>query len=154
MVTGRRIRLRLVVIGSLGRVVAVVAFGLLDLSRPPEQRAHLGRLFERVGNEGLEPLVSIVQRKLVANLQVSTSSFWVLAIPRHRVLGLPRRYHPTPSWPHRRIPGAPAGLAAATVAAVLGSLRERLRRHRRWRGVHGGRRSLAYLATVRGARAG
>ena len=66
---------------GVATVAAVTAFGFLDLARPPEQRAHLGRLFERIGNEGLEPLLSIMERKLLANLRVSTSSFWVLAIP-------------------------------------------------------------------------
>ena len=56
--------------GLLATVAAVTAFGLLDLARPEGQRAHLGRLFERVGNEGLEPLLSIVERKAAANVEV------------------------------------------------------------------------------------
>ena len=63
MVTGYRVRVRTVVVGLLVTVAAVTAFGLLDLARPEGQRAHLGRLFERVGNEGLEPLLSIMERK-------------------------------------------------------------------------------------------
>ncbi len=81
LVFTRRIRLRTVVAGGLATAVAVTAFGLLDLARPPERRAHLGRLFERVGDEGLGPLFSIMERKLLANLQVSVSSFWVAVIP-------------------------------------------------------------------------
>jgi hypothetical protein len=124
LVTGRRIRLRLVALGGLAAGVAITAFGLLDLSRPPEERAHLGRLFERVGDEGLEPLFSIMERKLLANLSVSTSSFWVAAIPVAIAFWVfLQRFPGRPVAALRgRIPALPAGLAAATVAAVLGSL--------------------------------
>lgn len=124
LVTGRRIRLRLLALGGLAAAVAITAFGLLDLSRPPEQRAHLGRLFERVGNEGLEPLISIMERKLLANLSVSTSSFWVAAIPVAIAFWVfLRRFPGRPvDALTARIPALPAALAAALVAAVLGSL--------------------------------
>jgi hypothetical protein len=124
IVTGRRIRLRLLVFGGLAAAAAITVFGFLDLSRPPEQRAHLGRLFERVGNEGLEPLLSIMERKLLANLNVSTSSFWVAAIPVAIAFWVFLRRFPTKPIDalRARIPGLRAGLAAATVAAVLGSL--------------------------------
>jgi hypothetical protein len=124
IVTGRRLRLRLVVLGGLAAAAAITVFGFLDLSRPPEERAHLGRLFERVGNEGLEPLLSIMERKLLANLNVSTSSFWVAAIPVAIAFWVFLRRFPTRPVDalRERIPGLPAGLAAATVAAVLGSL--------------------------------
>jgi hypothetical protein len=124
VVLRRRIRPRTVLAAGGATVAAVTAFGLLDLARPAAERAHLGRLFERVGDEGLGPLISIVERKLLANLQVSVSSFWVAAIPvavgfwfflvhfRSRPLN--------PVWD--RLPTLGAGLAAALVAAVLGSL--------------------------------
>jgi hypothetical protein len=124
LVTGRRIRLRLVLLGGVAAAAAITVFGLLDLSRPPEERAHLGRLFERIGNEGLEPLLSIMERKLLANLNVSTSSFWVAAIPVAILFWqFLRRFPGQPLVGLRtRIPALSAGLAAATVAAVLGSL--------------------------------
>ncbi|HET6665383.1 MAG TPA: hypothetical protein VFG94_14040, partial [Acidimicrobiales bacterium] len=111
-------------LAGVATTAVIVAFGFLDLSRPPTERAHLGRLFERIGREGLDPLVSVIERKLLANLRVSTGSAWVLAIPiavgfwlflaRHRTHGLARIA--------RRIPTLHAGLVAAAVAAVLGSL--------------------------------
>lgn len=119
-----RIRVRTVVLAGLATVAAITGFGFLDLARPPEERAHLGRLFERVGEEGLGPLLSIMERKLLANLRVSTSSLWVVAIP----LALAFWLYLTrgPDRPVRRLwaahPALSAGLAAATVAAVLGSL--------------------------------
>jgi len=121
---GYRIRPRTVVLAGAATAVVLLAFGFLDLSRPPSQRAHLGRLFERIGREGLDPLVSIVERKLLANLQVSTGSAWVLAIPvglafwaflaRHRSASMPRI--------RARVPTLHAGLMAAAAAAVLGSV--------------------------------
>ncbi|HEX4868308.1 MAG TPA: hypothetical protein VFV32_11885 [Acidimicrobiales bacterium] len=119
-----RIRVRTVVASVVATAVAITAFGFLDLARPPEERAHLGRLFERVGDEGLGPLFSIMERKLLANLRVSTSSLWVAAIPIALAFWLylvrgPGR--PIQALRHR-LPTLGAGLAAAFVAAVLGSL--------------------------------
>lgn len=110
-------------VGAL-TVLAVVAFGFADLARPPQQRAHLGRLFERIGREGAQPLISIMERKFLANLRVSTSSFWVAAIPIGIALwAFLRRWSTRPlAAVHGRIPTLHAGLVAGVVAAVLGSL--------------------------------
>jgi hypothetical protein len=119
-----RLRIRTVLVAAVATAAAITAFGFLDLARPAEERAHLGRLFERVGEEGAGPLLSIMERKLLANLRVSTSSLWVVAIP----LALAFWLYLTrgPGRPVRRLwsahPVLSAGLAAATVAAVLGSL--------------------------------
>ena len=51
-------------LGLAGATVAtVVAFGGLDLLRPPAQRTHLGRLLERIGDDGLAPLSDAIARK-------------------------------------------------------------------------------------------
>jgi hypothetical protein len=123
LVWRNRVRLRHLVIGGVVTVGAVTAFGLLDLARPPEQRAHLGRLFERVGDEGIEPLLSIMERKALANLRVTTTSFWVAAIPiAVAFIVFLARYPGRPLDRLReRIPTLQAGLLAAAVAAVLGS---------------------------------
>jgi hypothetical protein len=123
LVTGYRMRWRTVVLALVVTVAAVTAFGLLDLARPPGQRAHLGRLFERVGNEGLEPLLSVMERKLLANVGVTTSSFWVAVIPvAVAFLVFLTRYPTSPMARLReRIPTLRAGVWAAVVAAVLGS---------------------------------
>lgn len=119
-----RVSIRRVAIVGFATVMAVVVFGFVDLARPPEQRAHLGRLFERIGNEGLEPLVSIVERKLVANLSVSTSSFWMAAIPIGIGCWAFLRWWSTKPLArlHQQVPTLHAALAAGAVAAVLGSL--------------------------------
>jgi hypothetical protein len=120
----RRIRLRFVLVSALATAVAITVFGLLDLSRPAGDRAHLGRLFERVGDEGFEPLLSLIERKLAANLRVSTNSLWVAAIPLALLFWayLVR----SPGRPYDRmkaaLPTLRAALVGALVAAVLGSL--------------------------------
>jgi hypothetical protein len=124
LIWGWRVGLRSVVLAGIVTVAAVTAIGFVDLARPAEERGHLGRLFERIGDEGLEPLTSVVERKLLANLQVTTSSFWVAAIPiAVAFLVFLARYPTRPltelKW---RVPTLRAGLLAACVAAVLGSL--------------------------------
>jgi hypothetical protein len=123
LVSGYRLRLRTVVVGLLATTVAVVGFGLLDLARPPGQRAHLGRLFERVGNEGLGPLLSIIERKLQANVGVTTSSFWVAVIPIAVAFMVFLARYPTHPLTrlYEHIPTLRAGVLSAIVAAVLGS---------------------------------
>jgi hypothetical protein len=123
MVTEYRVRLRAVVVGLLATAAAVTAFGLLDLARPEGERAHLGRLFERVGDEGLEPLLSIMERKALANLGVTTSSFWVAVVPvAVAFLVFLARYPTRPLGElYARIPPLRAGVWAAIVAAILGS---------------------------------
>jgi len=124
LATRHRIRLRTVVLGVVATAAAITAFGFLDLARPPEQRAHLGRLFERVGDEGVGPLLSIMERKLLANLQVSTSSMWVAAIPLAVAFWVFLvRYPGRPiERLSERVPQLRVGVAAAAVAALLGSL--------------------------------
>jgi hypothetical protein len=123
LVTGYRLRVRTVVAGLVATGLAVVAFGMLDLARPPGERAHLGRLFERVGNEGLGPLVSIVERKLLANLGVTTSSFWVAVVPMAvAFLVFLARYPTRPLGRlYDELPALRAGVMASIVAAVVGS---------------------------------
>jgi hypothetical protein len=124
LVYQRRIRLRTVVVAGLVTLAAVTAFGLLDLARPAGQRAHLGRLFERIGNEGLDPLLDLVERKALAMLSVTTSSFWVAAIPvAIAFIVFLARYPGRPlAVVRRQFPMLQAGLVAAYVAAVLGTL--------------------------------
>jgi hypothetical protein len=123
LVTGYRVRVRTVALGLVATVLAVTAFGLVDLARPEGQRAHLGRLFERVGNEGLEPLLSIVERKALANVGVTTSSFWVAMIPVGVAFIVFLYRYPTRPIEAMTaaVPTLRAGLWASVTAAVLGS---------------------------------
>ncbi|MGH9228174.1 MAG: hypothetical protein ACRD07_05465 [Acidimicrobiales bacterium] len=118
-----RIRWPSIAIAAVLTTAAVVGFGLLDLARPAGERAHLGRLFERVGNEGMQPLIDIVERKFLANLRVTTSSFWVAAIPvAIAFVVFLARYPGRPLDRLRRnMSTLQAGLVAAYLAALLGS---------------------------------
>ena len=119
----RGVNVRNVLLGLGLTVAAVTVFGLLDLARPAGERAHLGRLFERIGDEGLEPLLDIMERKALANLRVSTTSFWIAALPiAIAFFVFLWRYPGRPLDVLRaRIPTFQAGFMAAIVAAVLGS---------------------------------
>jgi hypothetical protein len=123
LVFDHRVKLRHLLIGGVVTVGAVTAFGLLDLARPAEERGHLGRLFERIGDEGLRPLTDIMERKALANLRVTTTSFWVAAIPiAVAFIVFLARYPGRPLDRLRaRIPTLQAGLLACALAAVLGS---------------------------------
>jgi hypothetical protein len=123
LVSGTRVRWRTVLIAVVVTGLAIFGFGMADLARPPSQRAHLGRLFERVGKEGPGPLFDIIDRKLMANLRVTTSSFWVAAIPVAVIfLVFLYRSRRRPLDPIRAaLPTLGAGVGAALVAAVLGS---------------------------------
>jgi hypothetical protein len=81
LILGFRPRLRSVVLWALAAVGVVVVFGLIDLARPPDDRTHLGRLFERIGTDGWGAFETVVIRKLQANLSVLTSSVWTLMVP-------------------------------------------------------------------------
>lgn len=81
MLAGWRIRVRTVIVGSLSTVVVVIAFGLLDLTRPAAKQTHLGRLLSDIGSNGAGAFETVVLRKLNANLSVLTSSIWTLMLP-------------------------------------------------------------------------
>ncbi len=71
-----KVRWRTVAMIALATLVLVVGLGLLDLTRATADRSHLGRLFERIGSDGLSGLTTIVERKLTVNLRSLSSSSW------------------------------------------------------------------------------
>jgi hypothetical protein len=81
LILGWRPRVRNALVWGLSAVAVVVLFGLLDLARPADDRTHLGRLFERIGDDGWSAFETVVVRKLQANLSVLTSSVWTLMVP-------------------------------------------------------------------------
>jgi len=108
---------RVALVGA-ATVALVGVFAVFDLSRPEEDRTHLGRFVARVadGDIGL-----ILRRKLVANWSILTSSVWTLLLPLV-VLGLvlvARRDDPIGKL-RARVVGVHAGLVGAGIAAVLG----------------------------------
>jgi len=119
---GRRVGPRLLVGLAVGGLVVLAAFLVFDLSRPPEERTHLARLFETVDQRGLPALTETLQRKLMSNLRLLTSSVWALPVlpglaAAAGLLALPRA-----TWERvrRRCPAPFAGVVAGALVAVLG----------------------------------
>lgn len=120
-----RLQLRILAIGFIVlTAVAIGGFALLDLARPPAERAHLGRLVERLGDEGIAPLMAFVERKGEAAINASLSTFWMAAIPIAIVFMVLLFRYPDMAWTRVRteLPAMRAGLVAAVVAAVLGTI--------------------------------
>jgi hypothetical protein len=59
--------------------LALSAFAVLDLLRPEDKRTHLGRLVDRVIDEGAGPLVSVIERKATAVVE-SVATPWAVAV--------------------------------------------------------------------------
>lgn len=80
LLLGLRVRLRTLLVAGVGTALAVGGLALLDLSRPSAQRSHLGRLFERIGDDGSDGLTLVVQRKLEQNLAALTGTLWLIVV--------------------------------------------------------------------------
>ncbi len=80
LLLGLRIRLRNAVLGLVAAVIALVAFGLFDLTRPSDKRTHLGRLFETTQSRGWSGLWTVLERKIYENLSVLFRSTWLLVV--------------------------------------------------------------------------
>jgi hypothetical protein len=79
--SGRSVSRRRVAALAAGGVAAVGALGFLDLLRPAGSRTHLGRLFEQIGHDGLQPLTDAIQRKIATNLSLIPTSIWIPLVP-------------------------------------------------------------------------
>lgn len=78
---GSTMRLRTILLIGAGTLVVIGAFTAFDLSQPEGDRTHLGRLYEQVDAQGGGAFVTVILRKLAANLRVITSSIWLLMVP-------------------------------------------------------------------------
>ena len=113
------IRVRLVAIWGSATLLVIGLFAAIDLSRPSDSRTHLGRLVERMGDDGVGSFTTVITRKLGANLGVITSTVWTAMVPLALLLGVYLLW---------RAPGAarairdaiPESLAGLLVVGVLG----------------------------------
>jgi hypothetical protein len=80
LLLGLRVRLRTALLCIAGAVAAVLAFGAFDLTRPADERTHLGRLFETTGSRGWSGLWTVIQRKIAQNLEVLFTSEWLIIV--------------------------------------------------------------------------
>lgn len=81
LLAGVPLTLRRVALVAAGSVVILLAFGFVDLLRPPESRTHLGRLMALTSEQGVAGLGTVLERKMTANFRILTSSVWALLIP-------------------------------------------------------------------------
>lgn len=119
MLGGRRIGWRPIVLIAMGTLAVLGLFAALDMTRPEEDRTHLGRFVEQ-SFEGAG--TTIVVRKIEANISILTSSTWTLLVPvglaflaflTWRSRGLLQALE-------RRVPGLRACLVGGLVVCVLG----------------------------------
>ena len=119
---GGRIGARTVVAAALGTVLALAAFVLFDLARPPDERSHLGRLVEQIDANGWGAFSQVVARKADANVSVITRSPWTPMVPAALayVAFLVYRSPSTLAAIIRRLPQLRVALTGVGVAGVLG----------------------------------
>ena len=119
---GRRVDVKLVLLFALGAAAVVAAFLAFDLTRPPEARTHLARLYESVAERGGEALVDAVERKAAANIRLLTRSVWALPVLPAAACLLWLVTRPQGRWTRLRSshPAPCAGLVAAALTAALG----------------------------------
>lgn len=87
LLLGRRLRAGAVLGGLAITGAAVAAFAALDLARPVSEQTHLARLVRTTfgGDEG-GGLLTVIERKINANLNILTTSVWTLTIPLALIL--------------------------------------------------------------------
>ena len=78
--SGRRIRWR-TVFTILGVLVATgLVAGFVDLSRPANERTHVGRFFEKIGEDGPAGFFTVIGRKLGLMIGTFSNTAWVLLV--------------------------------------------------------------------------
>jgi hypothetical protein len=122
LLLGLRVRLRTALLCVAAAVVALLAFGALDLTRPSDQRTHLGRLFETAGERGWSGVSTIILRKIDQNLSVFFGSQWLIVVVI--VLGflayLVARHRERLLEIVRRVPEMRAAFIGFAILTVLG----------------------------------
>jgi len=122
LLLGRRIRVRTVFAFAAVLFASGLVVGFIDLMRPRDQRTHVGRFFEKVGNEGWSGLATVLQRK--GNENAATLASWVSILVIIVVVGAivvlwtraPRRLRPVVG----AVPTLRPVALALVVLAVLG----------------------------------
>jgi len=119
---GVRVDLKRAVAIGLATLVAIGVFAAVDLSRPEEDRTHLGRLVDRVVEDDGGGFADVIQRKLSTNLSILTSSIWTLTIPfaLGLLIYLARRRSGFLRELQEDVPGIRPMLAGGLLVAVLG----------------------------------
>ena len=122
LLSGRRPDSRAVALGLAGGLLAVGVFLVVDLSRPPQERTHLARLFEDVVRRGAGVLLDAIERKARSNIDVFRSSVYTLFVPPALAVMAWLLRRPQGRWERlaRAYPRVRAGLVGGLSLAVLG----------------------------------
>jgi hypothetical protein len=80
LLSGRRVDARITALLGVILVAVGLAVGFADLARPADSRTHVGRFFEKVGDEGLSGFTTVVGRKASLMLQTFGNTGWVLLV--------------------------------------------------------------------------
>jgi hypothetical protein len=80
LLLGMRVRLRTALLCGAAALAAVLAFGAYDLTRPSDERTHLGRLFETGGSRGWSGVWTVIERKVSENFAVLFTSEWLIIV--------------------------------------------------------------------------
>jgi len=80
VLSGRRVRVRTVAVAVAAVVVVGTLAALVDFARPAKDRTHLGRLVERVRDNGLGEGWTVIERKLGENLATIGTSILGLVL--------------------------------------------------------------------------
>lgn len=80
LLLGRKVTLK-AVLALIGVLLASgLVVGFLDLLRPPDQRTHVGRFFEKIGNEGFSGFSTVIERKSGENAATFSSGIYLVVI--------------------------------------------------------------------------
>ncbi|MET0276335.1 MAG: hypothetical protein ABW211_05765, partial [Acidimicrobiia bacterium] len=124
MLWGIRVHLswRVAVIATTVTLLALAALTAFDLSRPADSRTHLGRLAQRVIDEGITPFTDTILRKLHANLATWSNSEWRLVLVPSLLflVYLAVRERPRMRTMMEEVPQMRAALVGLGVLALLG----------------------------------
>jgi hypothetical protein len=119
VMSGRRIRAGRAALVGVGTLAVVALLAVVDRSRSPSSRTHLGRFLDDLidGDGGL-----IVRRKLHGNVAILTSSFWsiILVVVLAAVAALAWRHKQALTSMVQGRPEVRAFLTGFAIVAVLG----------------------------------
>lgn len=122
LLAGRRPTWRLLGLCAGATVAVLGIFLAFDLSRSPDERTHLARLFEDVRSRGSSAFFDTIDRKISTNLRVFTSTIWTYFVPPALAFIAWLLLRPRNRWERlaNEYPTLRAGLIGGLILCVLG----------------------------------
>lgn len=122
LLAGRRPTWRLLSLCAGAAVAILGIFLVFDLSRPPDERTHLARLFEDITSRGMGAFYDTIGRKIATNLHVFTSTIWTYFVPPALAFIAWLLLRPRNRWERlaQEYPTIRAGLIGGLILCVLG----------------------------------